>query len=243
MKHQSERLDQQLEEQLRALGIELSAQERAAEIEYLLALLEVNERINLTRITEPSTALRLHVVDSLAALPELRTAPNGAVVDMGSGGGFPGVPLAIATGRPFTLLDSVAKKGAAVGDVLRGLSCWLPTAHIVSQRAEELALLHRGEFAAVVVRAMASLPSLVELASPLLGKGGLLIALKGRPNSAERESGSEVAALVGMSECGWRELGLPGGGELRTIATYAKDGISRVSVPRRTGLAQNTPLA
>jgi 16S rRNA (guanine527-N7)-methyltransferase len=110
-------------------------------------------------------------------------------------------------------------------------------------RAEDLARGAGETFAAVVARAVAPLPSLVELASPLLIDDGLLIALKGRPETVEIASGVDAARTVGMKEVSRRTLTLPDGGEARTIFVYRKIERSRLNLPRRTGLAQNSPLA
>lgn len=244
MEQSRQQLDAQLVSLLRDLGLDVPPlPARVNMIDYLLEILAVNERINLTNITEPEAALRLHIVDSLTALPELAGSPVGPALDIGSGGGFPGVPLAIASGRPFTLLDSVAKKGCAVRDVLENLSPYALDIEVLSARAEQQAIPDRGQFSAVVARAVAPLPSLVELASPFLQPGGLLIALKGRPDSSERGSGAAVARMVGMAEQSWRELSLPRGGERRTVVAYIKERRSTVDLPRRAGLAQHSPLS
>ena len=118
-------------------------------------------------------AIRLHIVDSFAAMPEVLESPAGRALDMGSGGGFPGVPLAVACTARSCLLDSVAKKGAAVEQPFfvdssawgRRLK-WSPLGRRSTRRRSPEA------FAVVVARAVAPLPSLVELASPCFGWGG-----------------------------------------------------------------------
>jgi len=229
--------------ELDELGIGVTAMQQEWMLQYLMALLDMNTRINLTRITDPESAVRLHLVDSLAALPELSTAPAGDVLDIGSGGGFPGVPLAAVSGREFVLLDSVAKKVTAVASVLDALPSPGSAIAVSPERAEDVARSDPRRFAAVVARAVAPLPSLVELAAPVLMDGGVLIALKGSPEPEEYASGLAAAKLVGMTEQTRRELTLPRGGEVRTIVMYSRTGPSSVTLPRRTGLAQNSPLA
>jgi len=236
-------LTESLQSELADLGLQVSPAQQEWMLEYLLSLLEANSRINLTRITDPEDAIRLHLVDSLTVLPELHDAPPGAVLDIGSGGGFPGVPLAAATGRDVVLLDSVAKKMTAVASVLDLMPALCARITLSSRRAEQLSVAPGEGFAVVVARAVAPLPSLVELAAPLLLKGGLLVALKGSPEEAEFTSGSAVAVMVGLRETGRRKLALPNSGELRTIVVYEKIGRASVNLPRRTGLAQNSPLA
>ena len=89
---------------------------------YLDSILEANKVTNLTRITDGEQARLLHIEDSLVGLPEVNEAPTGLYGDLGSGGGFPGVPLALATGRKTLLVDSVKKKMAIVQSALDDLS-------------------------------------------------------------------------------------------------------------------------
>jgi 16S rRNA (guanine527-N7)-methyltransferase len=236
-------MQDELREQLALLGLDVRESDQDRALSFLLAILKANEQINLTRITVVDEAIRLHLVDSLAALPELGLSPDGPVLDLGSGGGFPGVPLAIASARRVVLLDSVTKKGTAVAGVLAGLRDEEFRVAVESGRAEEFALNHAGEFAAVLARAVAPLPALVELASPLLMTGGTLIALKGCPDPAERASGAAAARVVGMRETNWRQFELPNGGETRVIVMYTRIGEPKIRLPRRIGLAQHSPLA
>jgi 16S rRNA (guanine527-N7)-methyltransferase len=223
-------------------GNNLSARSEDLLLQYLEQLLHVNETLNLTRITDPAQAERLHLIDSLAAEGELAASPAGSVLDLGSGGGFPGVPLAIVSGRDFVLLDSVGKKARAVAGILAGKDFASLRIDSIAARAEEYARDHRAGYSAVVARAVAPLPSLVELASPLLRVGGRLICLKGCPEVSERASGACAARLAGMREVSYREFVLPEGNEMRTVIAYERAGASRTSLPRRTGLAQHDPL-
>lgn len=113
---------------------------------YLEEVLSMNEKINLTRITEPDEARLLHIEDSLAVLDELNAAPDGLYGDLGSGGGFPGVPLGIMSGRQTVLVDSVKKKMTVVGEMLNaiGLSGQISTCN---KRIEELACEKPNTFA------------------------------------------------------------------------------------------------
>lgn len=224
------------------LGVALGEEQAATILRYLEAILAANQITNLTRISEMNQAVRLHAVDSLAASKELGSAPHGTLLDLGSGGGFPGVPLAVGTGRPAVLLDSVGKKMAAVQTVLESLS--LDVAMKTARaRAEEHAAISRSTYVAVVARAVAPLPSLVELAAPLLAPSGLFIALKGTPADEEFGAGREVAAIVGLQEVSVRAFVLPDGGESRTIVCYRRRGDPKIRLPRRVGLAQHQPLA
>ena len=242
MKHSSRtELLQTLREQLGTLGVAMPSEMSERSVDFLMTILRLNTTLNLTRITDPTTAVRLHLADSLSAYPEVSAAPRGRLLDVGTGGGFPGAPLAIATGRSATLLDSVGKKAAATECALR--ECHVEGVSALGGRAEALALEKPATFAVVVARAVAPLPSLVELAAPLLVEGGRLVALKGSPSDDEIDSGDKVAALVGLRRDGMRSLTLPGGDERRTIVWYVKEGPGSVALPRRVGQAQHNPLA
>lgn len=222
-------------------GMEVTEEAADLLISYLHAVLDANMRVNLTRITAVDEALRLHLLDSLCAIPEVNRAPSGPLCDIGTGAGFPGVPISLATGRDCTLLDSVRKKA----DVVKGLLDQLGISdgiQVSYERAEQHARTHFGQYSAVTARAVAPLASLVELASPLLSSGGVLIALKGAPTSEEVDSGRAAARLVGLEEVARRDYMLAGGSELRCVITYAKSGKSTLRLPRREGLAQHSPL-
>lgn len=204
-------------------------------------LLETTQHVNLTAVTDPTEAVRLHLLDSLAAVPEVEAAPAGLMIDIGTGGGIPGLELAVASRRPTLLVDSVKKKAAQLTQFLlhETLASWIS---VSAERAEELTA-ETGKAYVVTARGVAELPVLVELASPLLALDGVLIALKAQPTEDEIRRGRTAAALCGMRELSERRLTLPGGTEQRTIVCYRKTGEPAVSLPRRTGTAQKRPLA
>lgn len=230
-----------LQQWCESAGLEVSDGLLSDLVRYLDELLTVNQTLNLTRITDRDAAVRLHILDSLTALPEVLAAPAGSLCDIGTGGGFPGLPLAAGTSRRAVLLDSVGKKALAVERILQS-GPWKDAIRATAGRAEQHARDFPSAYAVVTARAVAPLASLVELASPLLSPGGVLIALKGSPAALEREDGERAAAWVGMCQTSMRELTLPAGGEQRTILVYEKTGKPRVSLPRREGLAQHSPL-
>jgi 16S rRNA (guanine527-N7)-methyltransferase len=231
---------------LRALcseaGIELDDSALGLMVAYLDAIIEKNRSVNLTRISEPREALRLHLVDSLLALPEVSISLEGTLLDLGTGGGFPGAPLCIASKRRGILLDSIGKKVTAVNEVLAAVGL-AGQVEAIASRAEELSHSGGQRFSVVTARAVSSLASLLELASPILEPGGVLIALKGVPTSEEVNAARAVAPLVGMAERSVRECVVPGGDERRTLIAYEKRGPGTIKLPRRIGLAQKSPLA
>lgn len=208
---------------------------------YLDSILEANKVTNLTRITDGAQARLLHIEDSLVGLPEVNEAPTGLYGDLGSGGGFPGVPLALATGRKTLLVDSVKKKMAIVQSALDDLSL-SEQISTSSERIEDLPLEYKEKFAVLTARALSKLVSLIELASPLLKKGGRLVCYKAQLSSEELEEALAVQDLVGMKMISQREICLSDGETTRTIVVFEKIGKSRIKLPRRIGLAQKQPL-
>lgn len=167
--------------------------ERAAAFNrYAEMLRERNEKINLTAITEPEEVKVKHFLDSCSAAELL---PGGAsVLDIGSGAGFPGLPLKIV--RPdltVTLLDSVNKKVAFVNDVVAELK--LSGATAVHARIEDFP--HKGEYDAVVSRAVAELSTLAEYALPFVKIGGAFIAYKSEKAESEAEAAASAITLLG----------------------------------------------
>ena len=208
---------------------------------YLDSILEANKVTNLTRITDGEQARLLHIEDSLVGLPEVNEAPTGLYGDLGSGGGFPGVPLALATGRKTLLVDSVKKKMAIVQSALDDLSL-SEQISTSSERIEDLPLEYKEKFAVLTARALSKLVSLIELASPLLKNGGRLVCYKAQLSSEELEEALAVQDLVGMKIISQREICLSDGETTRTIVVFEKIGKSRIKLPRRIGLAQKQPL-
>lgn len=208
---------------------------------YLDSILEANKVTNLTRITDGEQARLLHIEDSLVGLPEVNEAPTGLYGDLGSGGGFPGVPLALATGRKTLLVDLVKKKMAIVQSALDDLSL-SEQISTSSERIEDLPLEYKEKFAVLTARALSKLVSLIELASPLLKNGGRLVCYKAQLSSEELEEALAVQDLVGMKMISQREICLSDGETTRTIVVFEKIGKSRIKLPRRIGLAQKQPL-
>lgn len=208
---------------------------------YLDAVLEANKITNLTRITDGEQAALLHLEDSLVGLPEVNDAPEGLYGDLGSGGGFPGVPLALATGRETLLVDSVKKKMAIVQGILDDLSLCSQIS-TSSERIEDLPFEYEERFAVLTARALSKLVSLIELASPLLQIGGRLVCYKAQLSSDELKEALAIQDLVGMKMISQREVLLRDDETKRTIVVFEKVGRPRIKLPRRVGLAQKQPL-
>lgn len=208
---------------------------------HLEYVLKANESINLTRIIDPHEAAILHIYDSLVLLPYVDSAPKGKLLDIGTGAGFPGLPLAITSNRPSVLMDSVGKKVKVVEACASQLG--LERVETVHERVESYALSHRGEFSVVVARAVAHLSTLVEYASPLLKKNGLLIVSKGVPAADEVSDGTYAAQVCGFDAPMRYDLSLPGKRGARAIFVFKKSHKPSMKLPRAVGMAKKHPIS
>ena len=217
-------------------------EEKKALLERHLALvIAANERVNLTRITSEGEAWVLHVEDSLAGLPEVEAAPAGPLGDMGSGAGFPGIPLAVATGRHTVLIESVGKKATCLEEFAAQLGL-AGQVEVFAGRLEELCETRRASFAVLCARALSQTGALMELASPLLMPGGRLVCYKGQPSEEEVAHALGLQETLGMRFVSRRDFVLSDGETHRCILVFEKAGKPKVKLPRRTGLAQKKPL-
>ena len=209
---------------------------------YVALLLEANARTNLTRIVEPIDVARLHLLDSLSALPLLDGLRPGRALDLGSGGGMPGMVLALA--RPdvaWTLVDSVHRKA----DAMRGFVDALGLGNVttVAERAEILGRdpNHRERYDVATARACAALPVLAELALPLVHRGGALLGWKGPLSEEELRAGEAAATLLGGGAPEVRATGLAALGDHRFVLV-SKTGPTPDRYPRRAGEAARRPM-
>lgn len=201
------------------------------------AVLAANQTMNLTRIVDPLSFLHLHILDSLMPMT-LVSLVGLRVLDVGSGAGFPGLPLAVM-GLDVACCEARRKKADVISSIASQIGV---DVRVVPQRAEELSAT--GEvWDVVVMRAVSSLSSLVELAAPLLANDGVLLAMKGLRQVDEETRAVTVCGLVGMRLREVHEYRLPAGEETRTLYVYERVGEPKVSLPRRSGLAQTQPLA
>lgn len=211
---------------------------------YVALLLEANARVNLTRVVAPAEVARLHLLDALAVLPLLDETAAQRVIDLGSGGGVPAIPLALARpGVEWVMVDSVRKKAAILESFVTALG--LTNARVLAERAETLGRdpQHRERYRAVTARACAPLPVLAELALPLAELGGWLLAWKGplTEDDDEVRRGRAAIGQVGggslrIVEAGPRELGG------HTFVVVPKERATPARFPRRPGEPSRRPL-
>ena len=241
----------------RSLGIELTENQLAQFRTYACTLLEWNRRVNLTAITDYREIVAKHFLDSLTVLLGMRLLHHGAVergcpspeagplslLDVGTGAGFPGMPLRIAcpTMR-LTLLDSSAKKT----DFLRHLLALLQIddVGVTTARAEEIARRqeHRESYQLTVSRAVGNLTTLAEYLLPFCALGGLAIAMKKGTMAAETASAQRAIALLGGRLRETIPVWLPGLADDRCLVVMEKVGPTPEGYPRRTGIPAKRPL-
>ena len=218
----------------------LPSSQQSLIMRHLDLVIEANRTLNLTRIENREKGLILHVEDSLSGLPEMENAPKGRYADIGSGAGYPGIPLAIATGRKTLLVDARMKKMNSVEQMVStlGLSNQIS---VYAGRAELLARSEPSSFAVITARALSRLNVLMELASPLLSRGGHLICYKSHVEDDELSDAERAMDLVGMRIVSDRSLVI---GEIyeRRILVYEKHRSPKVKLPRQEGMAQKKPL-
>lgn len=183
---------------LEALGVSLDAAAVSTLCRYLAALLAMNEQMNLTAITAPDEVWSRHALDALSIVPLLPAArPGLSLMDVGSGGGVPGVPLAIA--RPdiaVTLVEATQKKAAFLTDIARTLG--LSNVRVVAERAESLTRTpHRAAYDVVTARAVGRLEVLVPWTLPFVKRGGLALLIKGQRADEELRAADREIRRMG----------------------------------------------
>jgi 16S rRNA (guanine527-N7)-methyltransferase len=228
---------------LRSLSLELDAGARGIIDGHVRLLLAWTAAINLTAIREPDDVARLHVLDSLSAVPTLRARGITRVLDLGSGGGMPGLPLAAALGSDRTLLvDSVAKKIQFLRTVIRATGLERRVA-AEPERAEAVARDRRDReaWSAVTARAVTSLAELVELGLPLVAPGGVLVAWKRTPLDDELEGAAGALRALRAGRVEVVDPGVPGL-EAHRLIVVPRQGPIDVRFPRDPAERRRRPL-
>lgn len=222
-----------------SIGVDLTTSQCERLLTHLWLVLDANEKVNLTALTNPREAITKHLIDSLLFLCPY-CSEEGLYLDMGTGAGYPGIVLEIMHPRPGVLLDARGKKIEAC----RFFCEELDLAHVqcIASRVEEYAKDHKEGFQTITARALAPLEVLLEYAQPLLAFGGCLIAGKGVLGEDEWEHGDEVAGLLGMSCVSRETFQLPCGAGHRELLIFQKVGAASVRLPRRAGMATKRPL-
>lgn len=225
------------------LGISLSPAQVSAFEEYERLLMEWNARFNLTAIRTPEDIRTKHFLDSLTPVLVMRDTPIDRVIDVGSGAGFPGIPLKIiCSSMRLTLVESVGKKA----DFCRMLadSLKLDGVTVVQARAEEIGQDpgHRERYDWAVARAVALMPVLAEYLLPLVKVGGKMLAMKGEGAHAEAHAAENALRILGGHLRKLEPVTLPGVQDERFLVAVDKLHATPASYPRRVGLPAKKPL-
>jgi 16S rRNA (guanine527-N7)-methyltransferase len=229
------------------LGIELNARQIKQFELYYQELVEWNKKINLTAITDYSSVQVKHFLDSLTitlALPgEEEERPDFNIIDIGTGAGFPGVPLKILFPQPrLVLIEPTTKKTAFLHHIIRKLE--LANVEVLDSRAEEAAHLplYREQFALVLSRAVASLPALVELTLPFCRLGGRFIAQKKGEIDQEITMAEKAIATLGGKLDRIKKIELDEFDDVRYLVIIDKIYPTPSKYPRRPGLPRRRPI-
>ena len=239
-------VEQRFEEQLAAFGIRLSDMQKKQFLTYYKNLVLWNQVMNLTAITDMEEVYTKHFVDSLSFIKAIsgQDMPSGSkLIDVGTGAGFPGLPLAIIyPGLQVTLMDSLNKRIRFLDDTVRQLG--LTNVRTVHARAEELARnkQHREQYDLCCSRAVANISTLSEYCLPFIKQGGLFISYKSEKAEEElKESGKAVTILGGKLEDKIRFI-LPGTDYQRILLLIRKIKATPGKYPRKAGTPSKEPL-
>lgn len=228
----------------RRLGIALDASQVDTLERYAVLLREWNERVNLTAIVDPRDIATKHYLDSLVGIAVRRWRGDERIIDVGTGAGFPGVPLAIALpGVRVTLVESVGKKVRFLTAVREALA--LDRLELAQARAEELAhdAAHRSRYDVATARALPGLPANLELLLPFLREGGEALVYKGgvedelvAARRAAAALGGDIVRIVPTAHLGLGEV-LPG----RSLVVARKVRATPARYPRRAAELRRRP--
>jgi 16S rRNA (guanine527-N7)-methyltransferase len=214
---------------------------------YLDLLLDANQRVNLTGIRNRDEAWRRHIIDSLTLLAGLSDAaaqddPT-KIIDVGSGGGLPGVPLAIALPAVrMTLLEATGKKARFLEQCVKALA--LPNVRVVQDRAETLgqAQAHRQHYDIAICRALGPLRQVLEYALPLVAVEGRLLVMKGPKVESELRDAGDALAILGAGELQVFDAYPTSFGQGTVIVQVDKARPTPHEYPRRPGVPRQDPL-
>ncbi|MEN6338635.1 MAG: 16S rRNA (guanine(527)-N(7))-methyltransferase RsmG [Clostridiaceae bacterium] len=225
-----------MKETLKRLRPELTSEQLDRFCVYYDLLVDWNSRVNLTAITGLEDVANKHFIDSLAAEPYLK--PGARVIDVGTGAGFPGVPLWIV--RPdlkLTLLDGLNKRIVFLQTLCEALGLNADCVHLRAEDAGQ-SPLYREKFDAALTRAVSALPVLAELTLPLVKVGGVSIAYKGDVTD-DLESGTNAFQILHATAT---RIEIPASYGARTLVILQKDAPTPKEYPRKAGTPEKKPL-
>ncbi len=232
---------QELEKKAKKMQIELSNQQLEQFYLYMNLLLEWNEKINLTAITDPKEIILKHFIDSITIAPYLKNAQS--ILDIGTGAGFPGIPLAILeNSKDFVLMDSLNKRIIFLQEVIQNIA--LTGVQAIHGRAEELGKEkeHREHYDLVTSRAVAKLNILLEYMLPFVKVGGRCICMKSQEIEEELKEAKQAIELLGGKLERVDEIILPESDVKRKIIVIQKVRQTPIKYPRKPGTPTKEPI-
>lgn len=225
------------------MGLRLGAIQVAAMERYERELLDWNTRFNLTAVRDADGVQVKHFLDSLTCLLAMRDSSINKIIDVGTGAGFPGLPLKIACPSiQLTLVESVGKKADFCRYVAKTLA--LDGVDVVQERAEMLGQqkAHREHYDWAMARAVAAMPVLAEFLLPLVRVGGRVLAMKGESGPAEAQAAERAMRVLGGHLRQILPVRLPGVVEERYLVVVDKVAATPANYPRRVGVPAKRPL-
>lgn len=233
----------QFEKDCSALGIELTEDKIEKFLGYYELLAEWNQFMNLTAITEYDDVMKKHFVDSISIVKADAEIDRRKVIDVGTGAGFPGIPMKIIfSGMRITLVDSLNKRVKFLNEVIGKLG--LEGIETVHARAEDAAhnALYREKYDLCVSRAVANLSTLSEYCLPFVKPGGRFISYKSEKLSEEMEQAEKAISALGGAVEGQIDYMLPDSGIYRNLFIVTKRKKTPVKYPRKAGLPGKEPI-
>jgi 16S rRNA (guanine527-N7)-methyltransferase len=224
-------------------GRSLTSDQLALSDRYADLMVEANQKINLTAITSPEDVRIKHFLDSFSLTLATGTLTSESVIDIGTGAGFPGLPLKLLFPEiRLTLVDSVAKKTGFLDMVVQELG--LSQVRTITDRAEALGQqpAHRQAYDWALARAVASLPALVEYLLPLVKVGGNVLVQKGESAQRELAAAQKAIRLLGGGKAEVIPVRLPGIPDQRFLILIPKLRRTPAEYPRRVGIPAKDPL-
>ncbi len=227
----------------RQLGLRLSRPQISTLSLYERELVDWNTHFNLTAIRDPQEIHIKHFLDSLTCLLALRDTPVTRLIDVGTGAGFPGIPLKIIYPKmQLTLVESVGKKAEFCRHVVKMLD--LAGVEVIQERAEVLGQTpaYREQYDWAVARAVAILPVLAEYLLPLVRVGGSMLAMKGESGPVEAHTAEHAIRVLGGHLRQLLPVTLPGVAEERYLVVIDKVAATPIGYPRKVGMPAKRPL-
>lgn len=238
---EKEEFFEKMQEKSNDLGVRFFVEQLEQFFEYMKLLIEWNEKMNLTAITDPDEIILKHFIDSITILKEIKD--NSKLVDVGTGAGFPGIPLSIMNPTlKITLVDSLNKRLIFLQEVVNELK--LKNIEIIHARAEELGQNkeYREKFDVATSRAVANLSTLSEYLIPLVKINGKVISMKaGEAEKEINEARNAIKVLGGTIEKK-EEFNLPQTDIGRTIIVIKKEESTSKKYPRKSGIPSKDPI-